>query len=284
MPDHAAFLAAVCAHPEDDGPRLVYADWLDERGNPRGEFIRLQCELAGELPRTRQLPLLARSIQLLRMHRSAWRAPGVAEQTFHRGFVDDLTAPDTFALADLLSLFQQTPVRSLGIRGRPSFALDELVSRPEMGHLMRLDLGEILIGDEGAAALARSSQLSWLKRLCLRGPIGTTYRDRIHAVGAAELAQARSLDQLIGLDLDNNAIGDGGLASLAGSANFAALERLELADNEIGHAGDEAVERLCESPHLTRLRLLDLRGNPISRAGRRRLRERFGDAVRLPPD
>lgn len=30
----------------DDGPRLVYADYLEEQGDPRGEFIRVQCELA----------------------------------------------------------------------------------------------------------------------------------------------------------------------------------------------------------------------------------------------
>src|SRR5438270_1506512 len=36
-------LDAVCADPDDDGPRLLYADWLDERGDPRGEFIRVQC-------------------------------------------------------------------------------------------------------------------------------------------------------------------------------------------------------------------------------------------------
>lgn len=42
----AEFLAQVVAHPDDDGPRLVAADWLDERGDPRGEFIRVQVELA----------------------------------------------------------------------------------------------------------------------------------------------------------------------------------------------------------------------------------------------
>ena len=40
------FLAAICANPDDDAPRLVYADWLDEHGDPRGEFIRVQVELA----------------------------------------------------------------------------------------------------------------------------------------------------------------------------------------------------------------------------------------------
>jgi uncharacterized protein (TIGR02996 family) len=42
-----ALLAAIWADPHDDTPRLVYADWLDEHGQPdRAEFVRVQCELA----------------------------------------------------------------------------------------------------------------------------------------------------------------------------------------------------------------------------------------------
>jgi uncharacterized protein (TIGR02996 family) len=43
-----AFLAAICAQPDDDTARLVYADWLEEFGGEpeRAEFIRVQCELA----------------------------------------------------------------------------------------------------------------------------------------------------------------------------------------------------------------------------------------------
>jgi uncharacterized protein (TIGR02996 family) len=42
--DRAAFLAAILDRPDDDLPRLVYADWLDEHGEPeRAEFIRTQC-------------------------------------------------------------------------------------------------------------------------------------------------------------------------------------------------------------------------------------------------
>jgi len=40
------FMAAIIANPADDAPRLVYADWLEEHDDPRGEFIRVQIELA----------------------------------------------------------------------------------------------------------------------------------------------------------------------------------------------------------------------------------------------
>jgi len=48
--DEPAFLKAILANRDDDLPRLVFADWLDERNGPRdaerAEFIRVQVELA----------------------------------------------------------------------------------------------------------------------------------------------------------------------------------------------------------------------------------------------
>ncbi|HEY8505988.1 MAG TPA: TIGR02996 domain-containing protein, partial [Gemmataceae bacterium] len=41
-----ALRRAVLAAPGDDGPRLRFAEWLDRCGDPRGEFIRVQIELA----------------------------------------------------------------------------------------------------------------------------------------------------------------------------------------------------------------------------------------------
>ncbi len=46
MSDEGALLATILAHPADDLPRLVLADWWEERGlHDRAEFIRVQCEL-----------------------------------------------------------------------------------------------------------------------------------------------------------------------------------------------------------------------------------------------
>jgi uncharacterized protein (TIGR02996 family) len=47
MSDHDAFRAAICATPEDDALRLVYADFLEENGDPDyAAFIRAQIDLA----------------------------------------------------------------------------------------------------------------------------------------------------------------------------------------------------------------------------------------------
>src|SRR5262245_63559304 len=44
--DEAALLTAIEAAPDDDGPRLVLADLLQQRGDAWGEIIVLGCELA----------------------------------------------------------------------------------------------------------------------------------------------------------------------------------------------------------------------------------------------
>ena len=99
MDERGRFLAEITTAPEDDAPRLVFADWLDDRGDPLGEFIRLQVELEPwrrpradpreELERVRRLhqippgeafprddwPLarqLTREGELLRDHQARW--------------------------------------------------------------------------------------------------------------------------------------------------------------------------------------------------------------------
>ena len=72
------FLDDIVANIDDDTPRLVYADWLDENGQPeRAEFIRVQCELARAEPWTpRHSELSARAKALLSpANIEAWTVP-----------------------------------------------------------------------------------------------------------------------------------------------------------------------------------------------------------------
>lgn len=45
MMEETAFVAAILAAPHDDAPRLVFADWLNERNDPRGEWLRITIRL-----------------------------------------------------------------------------------------------------------------------------------------------------------------------------------------------------------------------------------------------
>ncbi|HWO25568.1 MAG TPA: TIGR02996 domain-containing protein [Kofleriaceae bacterium] len=85
----ANLLAAVYADPESDEPRFVYADYLQARGDPRGELIVLQIQRArGEAT----AKTLARERALLRKHAAAFLGPlssvvAVREAVFERGFL-----------------------------------------------------------------------------------------------------------------------------------------------------------------------------------------------------
>jgi uncharacterized protein (TIGR02996 family) len=50
MTEDESFLRTLLADPGDRVSRLVYADWLDDRADPRAEFLRIEARLAG-LPR-----------------------------------------------------------------------------------------------------------------------------------------------------------------------------------------------------------------------------------------
>ena len=85
-----ALWAAILEYPHDDEPRLRLAHWLDDRDHPRGEFIRLQCQL-DKLPLANplRLALEAREHELLADHEREWLGeldPLVDWAVFHRGF------------------------------------------------------------------------------------------------------------------------------------------------------------------------------------------------------
>ncbi len=91
---HESFLKAILERPDDDIPRLVYADWLDEQGDVRAEFIRVQCELArfnaGD-PWCDDLRIRERV--LLDDFAQDWLGPFasiVEDFQFHRGFVEEI--------------------------------------------------------------------------------------------------------------------------------------------------------------------------------------------------
>src|SRR5262245_32494521 len=116
-----AFLQAIAESPDDDTPRLVFADWLDDHGDPaRAEFIRVQIELASQPgDDTRRRALQDREEDLLRAHEDEWRArlapvPHSTWGPFTRGFVErvEIYTQEDF-LAHAAALFASAPLREL---------------------------------------------------------------------------------------------------------------------------------------------------------------------------
>lgn len=99
--EERALLAAVAAAPDDDVPRLVYADWLDEHDRPeRAEFIRLQVAWHQALTDPTRFHTRNRTYNLIHDHRLAHGAKcedrppvfdGVTWEAATRGFMETTT-------------------------------------------------------------------------------------------------------------------------------------------------------------------------------------------------
>jgi uncharacterized protein (TIGR02996 family) len=275
----AAFLEAIREHPGDDAPRLVYADWLDEHGDPdRAEFIRTQCRLAGlgeDDPARDALELRERA--LLAGHGAAWREelPPWARKgaVFRRGFVEGVTARAGQFVRGAGALFAAATVRHAWLtypynfQEPPSRPDPALAACPFLARLTSLKLGGSFggaVGDDGVRTLVASPHLANLETLDLGG-------NQVTAAGVRAVAESPHLPALAVLDLSGdrygrnpNPGGDEGAAILAGSARLAGLRELRLERSEIGPAGAAA---LADSPHLRRLARLHLPGNPLGPRG-----------------
>jgi uncharacterized protein (TIGR02996 family) len=82
MSDRTALVAAIAAAPDDDLPKLVFADWLDENGGPadqdRALFIRLGVAYFREataFPPTADPAKRDRLRDLFAAHHRAWLRP-----------------------------------------------------------------------------------------------------------------------------------------------------------------------------------------------------------------
>src|SRR5262245_37787354 len=137
MDTQAAILAAVADRPDDDTPRLAYADWLDDHAGDlpdpaaarvRAEFIRVQCEVK----RLEHLPsallqgyaeLYRRQDTILPHHRRDLLGPlaaalGPHDAVFDRGFVTELglDAPTFVRHADEIAAMAPLPDVAVTVR------------------------------------------------------------------------------------------------------------------------------------------------------------------------
>ncbi|MGF1582557.1 MAG: TIGR02996 domain-containing protein [Gemmataceae bacterium] len=93
---------AILDNPDDDTPRLVYADWLEENGDPDwAERIRIECELPTHeaediAPKLHELR--KRREQLIRKHREAWKTHRYksGRLLWQRGFLALEGSPESF--------------------------------------------------------------------------------------------------------------------------------------------------------------------------------------------
>lgn len=278
--EHEALLRAVCERPEDDAPRLRYAEFLEETGDQddalRAKFIRVQCELAcSELSDERWSQLQERK-DALEANRDRWAAqlPKLAGVRwnpidFPRGFVWDVWCDDAESFRrNAAAIFALAPIQSASFRRLRS--LRPVLEVPELSRIRRLILEGFGLGPADAQALAASPHVSNLAARHFSG-------NRIGDAGARALAASPHLLRLDNLDLGHNGIGDEGVAALAASPVVSTLSHLGFAGNLLKNSGAMA---LASSPNLGQLTGLTLwECRKIGPKGKEALKVRFGNTV-----
>jgi uncharacterized protein (TIGR02996 family) len=270
-PELLALLDAIKDNPDEDTPRLVLADWLDEQDNAldaeRAKFIRAdvtkrrRAALKHEFVKRWLGPiagLVGRRFQFSRGLPSI----KISGERFLQPDVPELLTTEAFAFVQFVSVTEAAGFRMLKVAAIPEFRhvagvgvfpfdpfrapeAEKFFSSPNLSGLRQIEFNHTTPGIAGARALANNPALSRLRKL---------------TIIYSQLADAAAVE-------------------LAGSPHLANLQCLCLTHNNIG---DGAAEAIANSPHLANLRELVLSDNGrISAKGKRLLRDKFGARVKL---
>lgn len=284
MLEEIDFVRQIRANPHDVSARLIYADFLEDQGDVRGEFIRVQCQLAdpdfGARDRTE---LLAREAELIAAHGESWLAPlrdhgalGLSNRCFERGLVERARFPAGTFLRNAEAICEIAPALStVELRDIDAWA-GELVSTGWPAQVDRLDLRSSALSLDFFRRIQACPLLQRVKSLYLdfvpltdemvhdlfsldwRLTSLSVVRCRLNPLFCQRLAISGTLRSLKHLLASVNTLGPMGAKFIADATNAANLERLDLSSNGLGDGG---LSDLIRSPHLRGLRELVLRGN-----------------------
>jgi uncharacterized protein (TIGR02996 family) len=114
MSDEAAFLRAVRSSPPDDTARLVYADWLDDRDDPRGAYLRAEAEWARTGKKEKALRALGAALDPMWVARVSRPPVGIcADKIVMRTKYPPATAADLDAVERRLKVTLPAEYRAL---------------------------------------------------------------------------------------------------------------------------------------------------------------------------
>ena len=253
------FIREIVHHPDDDAPRLVYADWLDERGDERGEFIRIQCRLESLGLRDPERPQLeSRALRLVRRNSKGWAGKlrrHASRWEFRRGLVAAARVDAPTFLRHHEEILAHAPIREIDFR-KSHESLENLASCPALSRLSGIAFRHNELGRGGPQAAWRLPyDNDW-----------STYHNRqashLHQLRRRSLAplkkllESESVRELKSLNLDDNVVGDEG-AKIVSEAAPEQLQSLSLRGSQITENG---CSHIVKSKRLAKLRHIGLGG------------------------
>jgi uncharacterized protein (TIGR02996 family) len=250
MSSEASLLAEIRALPDDDVPRLVYADWLEDNGDTdRAEFLLLQVRLVRAPEHSpERFELEERSEDLLARHQRAWLAhlPKWARElglTFRRGMPEEASLTAAAWIRHGAGLARLVPLRRLEVTTWER--LDEVARLVAATGLTELECRLHGLDSQRAAAFFGNLRTDRLRRLVLRGgapaPTGLTEAllawpglERLTGLGLRgflglalrPLFASRRLGALEWLDLWSARVESTAWEALAGNERLVGLRRL----------------------------------------------------------
>ena len=267
-----AFYQAIMDKWDDDTPRLVYADWLDERGDEpsciRAEFIRLDCELARHTDPRRIPKKLQQRHDRARtgLYRDlSNRDIPTGNMHFARGFPRYLIAPLECYVESASACWDELgPIEDPELYGciETSPVFGEVAQLPALRHWRGLSFSSETRGDIGGAnfaALIASPHLTNLRSVTITEQ--TRMRDGgpgtpLGANALSATSHNPALTRLSSIRIWWSGITDSALLRFGKGRFLPNLRKLSLAD-EFTDAG---IAALAKSPVLETVEHLHLNG------------------------
>jgi uncharacterized protein (TIGR02996 family) len=265
--------AAIRANPDDDAPRLVLADWLEENGETDfAEFIRIEIErdrLPHDDPQREALhkhsyvlrkrgafPGDTRNLNILSPTRRGFHAHIQAGLIgLHSGL--ETLGPCAARLCLLIHGNSQEEIdaREEASRGAPdrlSVAFREVFASAWVRHWIELELQYLYVSAEYVRFMVAPENLIGLKQLVFAGGLDN---DAVRVLGESNLPQLRVLAIHEIPDRDEARLTPNALAILAQSPLLTQIEHLSLMGEWMGDGGLRA---LASSSRITALKSLNL--------------------------
>lgn len=255
----AKLLEQVVRAPRDAAARQVYADWLLEHGDPRGQLISLEAHLAS----SPDAKLRARADTLRRSAEKAFAQrfkSKAARLVFDGGMVSEVTAGLVWLLEQGDALFAAEPIRELAIHPASAAGLPKLAAIKGLERLEWLEL------ERATLALFEALPLAAMPKAGIG--LGGFHGVRVRAT-VSDFLKVKGIGRVKGLSFDK-APSEEELRGLVKDPRLAQMTRFALVRADAGQAAMMATVLSESEWKLERLHLRHL----ASAAGAT-LRKRF---------